>query len=79
MEIFVPDTNGLVTTIVLNTKISDVENKILVTNGLVTTTVSNTKISEVENRISDNSKYIITQEFNKLTTKHFTARLNQAD
>ena len=33
----------------------------------MTTTVLNTKISEVENKIPDNSKYITTQEFNKLT------------
>ena len=33
----------------------------------MTTTVLNTKISDVENKIFDNAKYIITQEFNKLT------------
>ena len=38
-----------------------------------------TKISEVENKILDNSKYITTQEFNKLTAENFTARLKQAD
>ena len=47
---------------VLNTKISEVENKILDTINLVTTIVLNTKISEVENKISGNSKYIATQE-----------------
>ena len=35
--------------------------------------------SEVENKISDNSKYITTQESNKLTTENFAARLNQVD
>ena len=39
----------------------------------------NTKISEVENKIPDNSKYITTQEFNKLTAENFKARLKQAD
>ena len=41
------------TTIVLNTKISEVETKIADTSGLVTmtTTVLNTNISEVENKI----------------------------
>ena len=51
---------------VLNTKISEVENKILDTSSLVTTTVLNTKISEVEKKIPDNSNYITIQEFNKL-------------
>ena len=49
-------------------KISDIS-------GLVTTTVLNAKISEVENKIPDNSKYITTQEFNKLTAENFAARL----
>ena len=35
----------------------------------MTTTVLNTKISDVENKIFDNAKYIITQEFNKLTAE----------
>ena len=39
----------------------------------------NTKISEVENKIPDNSEYITTQEFNKLTEINFAARLKQAD
>ena len=53
----IPDTNGLVTTTVLNAKISDVENKILGTSSLVTTTVLNTKISEAENKNPDHVKY----------------------
>ena len=39
----------------------------------------NTKISKVENKIPNDSKYITTQEFNKLTTENFAARLRQAD
>ena len=49
--------------------------KIPDTSGLVTTTVLNTKISEVGNKTRDKSKYITTQEFNKLTAENFTARL----
>ena len=45
----------------------------------MTTTVVNTKISEVENKIPHNSKYITTEEFNKLTVKNFAARLKQAN
>ena len=44
------DTSGLVTTTVLNTKISEAENKIPNTSSLMTTTVLNTKISEFENK-----------------------------
>ena len=71
--------SGLVTATVLNTNISEVENKIPGTSSLVTTTVLNTKITEVENKIPDNSKYITTQEFPKLTAEHFAARLKQVD
>ena len=59
------------TTNILNTKISESENRILDTINLVTTTVRNTKISEVENKFQIN--YF--PRFNKLTTKTFPARL----
>ena len=42
----------------------------------------NTKISEIENKIAtdhDHDKYITTQEFNKLTSEKFNARLKQAN
>ena len=45
----------------------------------MTTTVLNTKISEVENKITDHTKYIITQEFNKLTAENFAERSKQAN
>ena len=45
----------------------------------MTTTALNKKISEVGNKILNNSKYIFTQEFNKLFVKNFEARLKQAD
>ena len=67
------------TTTVLNTKISKVENKIPNTSGLVTATVLNTKISEVENKIPNHDKYISTPECNKLTAENSTARWNQAN
>ena len=71
--------SGLVTTAVLNTKISEVENKIMGNSSLVATTVLNTKIREVGNKIPDNYKYIATQEFNKLRAENFEARLKQDD
>ena len=64
---------------VLNTKISEFENKIPNASSLVTIIVPNTNICEVENKITDNSKYITTQEFNKLTAENFAARLQKVD
>ena len=59
--------SGLVTTAVLNRKISEVENEIQDSSNLVTTTILNTKIGEVENKIDDNAKYITNKESNELT------------
>ena len=61
------------TTTVLNTKTSEIKNKILDTSNLVSTTVLNTKIGEVKNNIPNNKKYITTEEFNKLTAENFAA------
>ena len=55
---------------ILNTKISEVENKIPNTN---------TKINEVENKISNHAKFIFIPEFNTLTADNFPANLKQAD
>ena len=67
------------TTTILNTKISEVENKRPDISNLVTTTILNSKISEVENKIPDHAKYITTQEFNNLAAANFAARLKQVD
>ena len=67
------------TTTVLNTKISEAENKILDTSNLVNTTVLNTKTSETGNKIADHDKYITTQEFDKSTAETFAARLKQGN
>ena len=61
----------------LNTKISDIENKVPITSSLVTTAVLNTEINEVENKNPDYAKYITTQEFNKLAAESFVARPTQ--
>ena len=68
------------TTIILDRKLSEVENKIPNTSSLVTTTVLNTKISEVDNKIPNHDKYITAPEF-KSTAENFTftARLKQAN
>ena len=65
------------TTAVLNTKTSDIENKIPNTSNLMKTTVFNTKIREVKNKIPDHAKYI-TPEFNTLTAGNFVGRFYQA-
>ena len=64
------------TATVLNTKISEVENKIPPNaSNFVTTTVLNTTISEVENKIPNHCEYITTPEkmfdfnFSKANTK----------
>ena len=62
---------------VLNTKISEAENKIPDTCSLVTTTVLNTKIGEVESKTLDHIKYITTQETHDLLAENFAARLKQ--
>ena len=46
----------MLTAAVLNTKISEVENKIPDTSSLVTVTVLNTKLGEVESKIHDHAK-----------------------
>ena len=46
---------------VLNSKISEVENKIPDASSLAIKTVLNSKIIELDNKILDNSKYITTQ------------------
>ena len=60
----------------MNTKISEVENKIPDTSSFMTATVLHTKISEVENKISDNAEYVTTQKFNKLTAEKFYRKFN---
>ena len=74
-----PDTSGLVTTTVLNIKISEAENKIPHTSNFGTTTIHNTEIGEVKNKIPDHSKYITTPEFNKLSAENFAERLKQVN
>ena len=67
------------TNTVLNTKISEFQNKIPNTNSLVATTVLNIKIGEVDNKTPDHAKYITTPEFNKLTAENFKETIKQTD
>ena len=63
------------TTTVLNTKNSEVENKIPDTGSLATATALNTKISKVENELPDNSKYITIQEFKQVDRRKFYSKI----
>ena len=62
----------------LEKQIGDVNEELQDTSDLVTATVLNAKISKAQYKIIDDSKYITTQEFNKLTTENLTIRLKQA-
>ena len=57
----IPDKSGVVTTTALNTKISEVENKIQNTTFLVSTTVFNKKNQRSWKKFPDKSKCITTQ------------------
>ena len=64
--------------ILITSKINEVKSKIPNVSSLVKNTDYNTKISEIENKIitdHDLDKYIIAQEFNKLKSENFNARL----
>ena len=60
MENKIPDTSGSVTTIVLNTKINEIETKILDVCGLVKRTDYNVNLSDIE------GTYIITSGYRNL-------------
>ena len=87
LEKKIPYTTDLAKKTDLNAKITEIENKIPSITGLAT----NSALTVVENEILDPSnlvkktayhnhdKYITTQEFNKLSTENFNARLAQAN
>ena len=70
----IPNITNLATTTVFTAAEINIPNVI----NLVKKTDYNTKIGEIESNITtdhDHDKYITTQEFNKLTSEGFTARL----
>ena len=74
----IPNITNLVTT----TALTAVENKIPNVSNLGKKTDYNAKINAIEKKITtdhDHDKYITTQEFNKLTSENFAARLVQAN
>ena len=71
--------SGLVTTTILNTEASEIENKIPDISGLMTTAILSKKINEFEDKSPANSKQVTTQQFSKSTAENSAARLKQAD
>ena len=73
----IPSITGLAT----NSALTAVKDKIPNVSILVKQTDYDTKISDIEKKIADHNqnKYITTQEFTKLTTENFNARLAQAN
>ena len=45
----------------------------------ITNLATNTALTDVQNKISNHNNYIITPEFNKLTTENFTTRIKLAN
>ena len=71
-----------ITNLATTSALTPVANEIPNVTNLVRKTDYNIIISETKNKIAtdhDHDKYITTQEFNRLTSEHFTARLKQAN
>ena len=70
-----------ITGLATNSALTAVENETPDVSSLVKKTDYETKISDIEKKFADHNydKYITTQEFNKLTTENFHARLAQAN
>ena len=66
-------------TIVLNTNIEGVVDKIPDTDSLVKTAVFNAKIEEIGKNICDYAKYFTTPKFNKFAGSVFDTTLKQAN
>ena len=77
LENKIPYINKLAT----KTALSTVENKTKNVSNLVNKTNYNTKVTEIENKLNNHNhdKLIDTQDFNKLATDVFNARLSQAN
>ena len=72
------DVSKLVTNSALNTKIGEVENKIILdASKLVTNGASDAKIGNVENKIPNHDVYISTRKLNKLTSENFAGSFKQ--
>ena len=68
-----PDPSSLVNTTVLNTKISEVENKIPSVSGLVRKTDYDTKIKDIQ------GKYFTTADYDKFTSGTLDVKIKQKE
>ena len=77
LENKIPDISNLAT----KTALTTVENKIPDFSNLFKKTDYNIRVTEIEKKFTDHNhdKYIDTQEFNKLATSVFNARIAQAN
>ena len=66
--------SNLATAAALNTKLTEIENKILGITNLATKAALNTEATGIENRMADAISLITTPEFNRLTKIRFDAR-----
>ena len=76
----IPDIINLPTNTTANAEINEVKGKLPSITNLTTTT--EIEINEIENKVTtdhNRDKYITIQEFNKLTSEYFNARLVQAN
>ena len=71
LENKIPDISNLA----IKTALTTVENKIPNVSNLVSKTEYNTKVTEIEDKINNHNhgKYIVTEEFNKLTADVFNS------
>ena len=69
----IPDVIGLVTTAVFNTKIKEVENKILIVSDLVKKTDYNAKMSDIKKKLFN------TFDYNKFSTETLDAKTKEKE
>ena len=71
-----------ITNLATTAALTGIENEIFNVSNLVKKTDYNTKIIEIKNKITasyDHDKHVTTQEFDKLTSENFTAKLKQVN
>ena len=74
----IPSITSLVTSILLNTKVIEIEKKASDIFNLATKAL-NAKTAEIRNKIPDTSHFINTRKFNWLTKTSFETRMKEAE
>ena len=73
----IPSINGLVTTVIFNTKPQSLKTEYLISLNLATKAPLNKNVTEIE-KTPDTSSFIVTHKFNKLTKISHDARITEA-